>query len=150
MLESGEPMSPEHDGPPPAEDAARERVAAALAGISAAVRQRQAERAGRVGSGDELAAKLADLAEREFVEEPRPVSPRPVVGRVLVFVRKAAYHLFFKWHARAVLQQQNEFNQTAGALLAELAERQRALERETARLAARLAEVERSRDGAGE
>jgi hypothetical protein len=59
-----------------------------------------------------------------------------------VLVRKAFYHLFVKWHARAVLQQQNEFNQTASSLLAALAEREHETRRELARLRARLDALE--------
>ena len=62
------------------------------------------------------------------------MSPRPVYGRILVFVRKAFYHLFVKWHARAVLQQQNSFNQSASRLLTELAQRQKRAAEEGARL----------------
>ena len=91
------------------------------------------------------AIRLAELRRREFVQEPLPVSPRPGIGRLLVFVRKAAYHLFFKWHARAVLQQQNEFNQAAAALVATLAEREREARRELERLARAASTSSRAR-----
>ncbi len=123
----------------------REEVAATLAALEAGVRQRQGEKAALGGGGgDELGLRLAELRQREFVQEPRPVSPRPGFGRLIVALRKAAYHLFFKWHARAVLQQQNEFNQTASALLGDLAERERESRRQIERLRSRLAELERS------
>ena len=117
-------------------------AAATLAALEAAVRQRRGELAAAGGDGDELGLRLAELRRREFVQEPRPVSPRPGFGRLLVLIRKVGYHLFFKWHARAVLQQQNEFNQAASALLADLAEREREARRQIDRLSARLAEVE--------
>lgn len=120
----------------------REGAAAALAALESAVRQRRGELAAAGGGGDELGLRLAELRRREFVQEPKPVSPRPGLGRLVVLVRKAAYHLFFKWHARAVLQQQNEFNQSAAALLAELAERERDARRELDRLRGLLAETE--------
>jgi hypothetical protein len=126
----------------PALDGDRRDAAAALAALEAAVRQRRGELAALGGADDEVGIRLAELRQREFVQEPRPVSPRPVLGRLVVFVRKAAYHLFFKWHARAVLQQQNEFNQTAAALLSDLAESERAHRREIERLRARVAELE--------
>ncbi|MBP1641806.1 MAG: hypothetical protein H6Q03_475 [Acidobacteria bacterium] len=129
-------------------DPDREAAAAALAALEAAVRQRRGELAAWGTGGDDLALRLAELARREFVQEPRPVSPRRGLGRVIVFVRRAVYHLFFKWHARAVLQQQNEFNQAASALLAELAAGERETRREVERLRARLTELE-ERPGAG-
>jgi multidrug resistance efflux pump len=131
-------------------DVERERAAAALAALRAAVRQRQAELAATGGGGDELASRLADLRQREFVQEPMPVSPRPGFGRLIVLARKAVYHLFFKWQARAVLLQQNDFNQTAAALLAALAEREHESRRELDRLRARLEALEARLDGASE
>jgi len=97
---------------------------------------------GADGHGDDLAASLAELRRREFVQEPRPVSPRPGIGGLVVFFRKAVYHLFGKWHARAVLQQQNEFNQSAASLVATLAERERQLRGELLRLGRRVEELE--------
>jgi len=120
-----------------------------LAALESAVRQRRGELAAAGGGGDELGLRLAELRRREFVQEPRPVSPRPGLGRLIVLVRKLAYHLFVKWHARAVLQQQNEFNQAAGALLAELAERERDARREVERLRGRLEELEGRASGGG-
>jgi len=131
-------------------DAERRRTAAALAGLRAAVRQRQAELASaRGGGGDELALALVDLSEREFVQEPAPVSPRPVYGRLLVLVRKLAWHLGIKWYARAVWAQQNAYNQTASRLLRELVEREREARRRIATLETRLAELERRGGGGG-
>lgn len=118
----------------PRADAERERLAETLAGLRAAVRQRQGEAATVRAGADELHGLLLDLQRHEFVEEPVPVSPRPLFGRLLVFARKAAYHLFYKWHARGVLAQQNGFNQSASRLIVELAERQRRAEEEIARL----------------
>lgn len=119
----------------------REEVAATLAAIGAAVRQRRAEVATAGLEGDELAAQVAEVRRYEFVQEPRPVSPRPGLGRLIVLARKLFYHLFGKWHARAVLQQQNEFNQSAATLLAGIVERERDQRRELARLRARLEEL---------
>jgi hypothetical protein len=124
-------------------DSERERVATALAGLKAAVRQRQGElAAGRGAAGDDLAIELAELRRREFVEEPVPVSPRHF-GRLLVLVRKIAWHIGLKWHARAVWAQQNGFNQAASRLIQDLADRERAGRRRIERLEARLAEAER-------
>jgi hypothetical protein len=123
-------------------DPERDAVAAALAALEAGVRQRHAERAAMGAGGDGLGIRLAELRQREFVQEPQPVSPRPGIGRLLVLARKAAYHLGFKWHARAVLAQQNEFNQAAAALVAELAERERELAAAVERLARRVERLE--------
>jgi hypothetical protein len=137
------------DGP---DDASRAEVAATLAALGAAVRQRRAEVASAGVAGDELAVQVAEMRRREFVQEPRPVSPRPGLGRLIVLVRKVVYHLFGKWHARAVLQQQNEFNQTAAEVVAGVVERERELRRELARVRGRLERLEErlSRLGGGE
>lgn len=137
------PESP--DAPPspePLSDAERARLAATIGGLRAAVRQRQGEAATIRTGADELHGLLLELQRHEFVQEPVPVSPRPIYGRLLVFARKAFYHLFFKWHARAVLQQQNGFNQSASRLLTELAARQKRAAEEGARLELRLRRLE--------
>jgi len=127
------------DGPA---GAGRARLAAAIGGLRAAVRQRQGESATIRTGADELHGLLLELQRHEFVQEPIPVSPRPVYGRLLVFVRKVFYHLFVKWHARAVLQQQNSFNQSASRLLTELAQRQKRAVEEAIQLELRLQRLE--------
>lgn len=106
------------------------------------MRQRQGEAATIRTGADELHGLLLELQRHEFVQEPQPVSPRPVFGRLLVFVRKAFYHLFVKWHARAVLSQQNSFNQSASRLLTELAQRQKRAAEECAQLEQQLSRLE--------
>ncbi len=106
--------------PAPAETAEERRVAEVLARVRAGVRQRQAELATLAG-GEEAKLRLLELKTLEYVEEPLAVSPRPVVGRALVFLRKASFHLVLKWWARPVLQRQNRFNQVASQLLHEQA-----------------------------
>jgi hypothetical protein len=139
---------PEHPdpghSPDPAGGAELERLAATIGGLRAAVRQRQGEAATIRTGADELHGLLLELQRHEFVQEPQPVSPRPVYGRILVFVRKVFYHLFVKWHARAVLQQQNSFNQSASRLLSELAQRQKRAAEENAQLAQQLQRLERA------
>ncbi len=136
------PDSSRASGPPASADLAR--LAATIGGLRAAVRQRQGEAATIRTGADELHGLLLELQRHEFVQEPFPVSPRPVYGRLLVFVRKAFYHLFMKWHARAVLAQQNGFNQSASRLLGELAERQNRAAQASARLEERLGRLERA------
>lgn len=140
-LPSGSPAaSPVASEPPRGPDPAR--LAATIAGLRAAVRQRQGESATIRTGADELHGLLLELQRHEFVQEPQPVSPRPVVGRLLVFVRKAVYHLFVKWHARAVLQQQNSFNQSASRLLIEIAARQKRAAEELLQLERELRRIE--------
>lgn len=127
------------DGPA---GAGRARLAATIGGLRAAVRQRQGEAATIRTGADELHGLLLELQRHEFVQEPVPVSPRPVYGRLLVFARKVFYHLFVKWHARAVLQQQNSFNQSASRLLTELAQRQKRAAEEAIQLELRLQRLE--------
>jgi len=119
-----------------------EAAAAVLEGLRSAVRQRRAELAASGAESEEAAAQLAELRQHEFVQEPRPVSPRKGVGGLIVWLRKAVYHLFVKWFARSVLQQQNEFNQAAASILAGAVERERELRREVVRLRARLDALE--------
>jgi len=138
----------------PAEEAARrQRVAATLERVQAGVRQRRAELATVGGGREDTRLRLAELKSLEWVEEPTPVSPRPGIGRLLVFVRKAFFHLFHKWYARPVLHQQNGFNRAAAELLAELARRLEESEAQVARLGARVRQLEGEEspdDGGGE
>jgi hypothetical protein len=123
-------------------------VGEVLARLRAGVRQRQAELA-TVGAGtDEARFKLVELTAKEFIQEPIAVSPRPVVGRALVFLRKAMFHLFFKWYMRPVLEQQNAFNQTASRLVQDLVQSQERLARQLREMDARLTALEK-RGGSG-
>jgi len=119
-------------------------VAEVLARLRAGVRQRQAELATVSAATDEARFKLAELTSKELIQEPMAVSPRPVVGRALVFVRKAVFHLFFKWYMRPVLEQQNAFNQTAARLIQDLMQRQEQLARQVREMEARLAAWEKT------
>jgi hypothetical protein len=119
-------------------------VAEILQEVRSGVRQRaaEAETAGTAES-DAVRQGLLALRQREFVAEPVPFSHRASLGRAIVFVRKAVYHLFLKWHARPVLEQQNGFNQAASRLIQELVEAAERSERERRELAGRVAELER-------
>jgi hypothetical protein len=128
----------------PAPDDAAD-VADVLARLRAGVRQRQAELATVTAGTDEARFKLAELTAKEFIQEPMAVSPRPVVGRALVFVRKAMFHLFFKWYMRPVLEQQNAFNQTVGRLVQDLVQAEERLAKQLREMEARLAALERDR-----
>ncbi len=134
------------------------RVAETLQQLRSGVRQRQAEVATIGGVGDygavggsggggvtALAQGLLAVKSCEYVQEPVAFSHRPRWGSLIVFVRKAFFHLFLKWFMRPVLAQQNAFNQAAGRLLQELAEAEERVVRETRLLAARLTQLEAAR-----
>ncbi|MEA2693571.1 MAG: hypothetical protein QOJ16_2958 [Acidobacteriota bacterium] len=122
------------------------RVAQALAQVRSGVRQRQAEVAAAGTGSEEAQHKLLELKSREYVQEPLCVSPRPVLGRLLVFSRKAVFHLFMKWFSRPVLEQQNLYNQTVARLLEDLLKTQEASERRLRELEARLAAAAEHKD----
>jgi hypothetical protein len=115
-----------------------------MARLRAGVRQRQAELATVSAATDEARFKLAELTSKELIQEPMAFSPRPVVGRALVFVRKAVFHLFFKWYMRPVLEQQNAFNQTAARLIQDLMQRQEQMAGQVREMEARLAAWEKT------
>ena len=119
------------------------RVDEVLQQLRAGVRQRQAELATAGAGTDEARSKLVELTSKEHIHEPVPFSPRPVAGKWIVFVRKAFFHLFLKWYMRPVLQQQNDFNQTAGRLIQELIQGQERLARQLRELDVRLTALER-------
>ncbi|HEX5760556.1 MAG TPA: hypothetical protein VF121_15325 [Thermoanaerobaculia bacterium] len=129
----------------PLPDAAQ--VADLLERVRAGVRQRQSELA-TLSGGEETKLRLLELETLEYVEEPLAVSPRPVVGRALVFLKKAAFHLFFKWYVRPVRERQNRFNQVASQLLHEQAGNQARLAETLAAALRQLAELERQVEAA--
>ena len=120
----------------------QERVAETLSRLRAGVRQRQGEVAA-LNDGGRLPPGVVDLLARARIEEPIPVSARPVVGRLVVLSRKLAFHLFVKWWVRPVLQQQNRFNQLVAQRLVDQGEREVRLQRRVEALEARLEELER-------
>lgn len=145
---SEEPRPDQAPGGEAREDADRERVARTLEQLEAGVRQRRAELATLGEKSEELRLALAELKKREFVEEPPCVSPRPVLGRLLVFVRKVGFHLFVKWWVRPVLQQQNSYNQVASGRIQSLAFALEDLEHRMEQLAGRLDRLEDGEAGA--
>jgi hypothetical protein len=126
----------------PGSQASPERVAAAIERVRAGVLQRRAEAATLDGAGAASGA-LLELAASEYLREPRPVSPRPLVGGLLVFLRKAMYHLIFKWWGRPLVEQQNRFNRAAAELLREQSEAAERRERRLRDLESRLQALER-------
>ncbi len=130
-------------------DPERERVAAVLAGLDAGVRQRRAELATLGDAAEAVRPALAELRAREVLQEPVAASPRPLVGRLVAFARKAFFHLFGKWYARPLLIQQNEHNRAVSRLLEDLVAGQERLAAEAARLGRRLDRLEGGAGGAG-
>ena len=126
----------------PGSPASAERVAAAIEQVRAGVLQRRAE----IATLDEAGAAsgaLLELAASEYLREPQPVSPRPLLGGLLVFVRKAMYQVIFKWWGRPLVEQQNRFNRAAAELLREQAEAAERRERRLRDLESRLQALER-------
>ncbi len=119
------------------------RVDEVLQQLRAGVRQRQAELATAGAGTDEARSKLVELTSKEHIHEPVPLSPRPVLGKWFVFARKAFFHAFLKWYMRPILQQQNDFNQTAGRLIQELIQGQERLARQLREMDVRLTALER-------
>lgn len=129
------------------EVAERAEVAEVLDRLRSSVRQRQAELTTTGSTSDELRLRLAELQSSEFVDEPVCVSPRPVVGRLLVATRKAVFHLFLKWYLRPLLMQVNRFHSVAGSLLRDLVEANRRLAVENQELERRIRTLETASDG---
>lgn len=119
------------------------RVAAVVEQLKAGVLQRRSERATAGASDSEARFRLLEAKRHEYVRQPLPVSPRPVLGRFLVLFRKLTYHLLLKWHARGVGDQQNAFNQASLRLLEDLVSGDESRNRELARLAERVDQLER-------
>lgn len=143
-------MPPTPNDLPPGETStlAGPDVAATLERLRAGVRQRRAE-AVTLGQGsDSTRNGLLALRAREFVREPAVVSHRARFGRLIVFVRKAFFHLFLKPFFRPLLEQQNAFNETASRLIQELAEGNERQARELRELRSRLAALEAKDEGA--
>jgi hypothetical protein len=119
-------------------EAKRRDVAEALRAVESGVRQREAQIATLRGDRDAIRSQLLELKTAELLQEAVPVSPRPVIGPLLVFLRRAVYHLFLKWQLRPLIQQQNRFNQAASRLLEDCVETERRLADKIERLHARL------------
>jgi hypothetical protein len=117
------------------------RVDDVLQGLRAGVRQRRAE-AATLPEGEATRGGLLALKTHEYVREPIAFSHRPSFGKVIVFARKAFFHLFLKWFTRPVMEQQNAFNQTSSRLIQDLVEAQERATREARQLAARVEELE--------
>lgn len=121
-----------------------DRVAAALDQIQATVRQRTAELSTLADRDEHRNLRLVELRSAEFLQEPFPVSPRPGVGKLIVWARKVWFHLFQKWYTRPLLIQQNRYNRAVTAMIEDLLRDQKQLDSELRDLRRLLAE--RNRD----
>lgn len=121
---------------------AHDRVADSFDRLRSGVRQRQAELTTATGQSDEMRLRLAELQANEFIQEPVCVSPRPLIGPILVFGRKAFFHLFMKWYLRPVLMQINQFHGSVGSVVRDLVEANRVLGEENRKLEARIHDLE--------
>lgn len=128
------------------------RVAEVLQKVRSGVRQRRAEATTLAAGSEEARNGLLALKAREYVQEPVAFSHRRRWGKLIVFTRKAFFHVFLKWFMRPVVEQQNAFNQAAARLIEDLVAEQERNARELRQLAARLEALERRlemRDGDG-
>ena len=132
--------------PPPADSSSATpgdlRVAEVLQKVRSGVRQRRAESATLAAGGMETRNGLLMLKSREYVQEPVVFSHRPRWGKLIVFARKAFFHVFLKWYLRPLLEQQNGFNQAASRLIEDLVEAHDRTLRELALVSARLEALE--------
>lgn len=130
----------EHQNTSPGDE---DRVAAALDQIQASVRQRTAELSTLADRDEHRNLRLVELHQAEFLQEPFPVSPRPGVGKLIVWARKAWFHLFQKWYTRPLLIQQNRYNRAVTAMIEDLLRDQKQLDSELRDLRRLLAERDR-------
>lgn len=120
-----------------------ERVASVLAQLKAGLRQSQGELASLGADPGVDDGRLARLWALGQLAEPPCESPRPVIGRALVALRRAFFGLFVRWYAAPLLERQNELNaehlRVLRGLLVELAD----LRRQMAEPGRRAEQVER-------
>jgi hypothetical protein len=62
---------------------------------------------------NKLQDRVADIEARQDLEEPPFVSPVPVIGRLIVWMRSAWNWMSTKWYVRPLIQQQTNFNAAA-------------------------------------
>ena len=115
-------------------DPERDALAETLARIRELVRQRQGDSATLSRIAGHPRARLEDLQRRRVILEPTPAAPRTAAERVVAWTRRTVYRYFSRWHVRAILAQQNAFNETASELIAALAERAQRAEVDIQRL----------------
>lgn len=85
---------------------------------------------------------IVELAAQSQLAEPRFVSPIPVVGPLIVAVRRAWNWMSTKWYVLPIIRQQSELNTRLIALLSELAHWQEINVQYAAELQGRVEELE--------
>jgi hypothetical protein len=89
-----------------------------------------------------LAESLAELIARGPLHEPDFASQAPVVGPLIVAVRRLWNWMSTKWYVRPILGQQSDVNVRTARLLSDLAQWQAMEGQRLRELEARLAELE--------
>lgn len=97
--------------------------------LKASVRQRQAQLLATPESIGRLRLALLRLEQHSELEEPRPKSPRPLLGRLIVGVRRFVYQTVLKWYLRPLVEGEIRFRREALALLGDLVEERAEVER---------------------
>ncbi len=85
---------------------------------------------------------LAELIARGTLHEPAFVSDAPLVGPLIVAVRRFWNWMSTKWYVRPILSQQSDVNARAIRLISELAQWHELDARRLGQLEARVAELE--------
>lgn len=99
---------------------------------------RQSQTYANPSSGSQLTDELTTKAH---VEERPFVSHKPFIGPVIVFIREMWNSVSTKWFVRAILQQQNEFNEAVVRAVNEMDIRICDNDRESTALAVEIAKV---------
>ncbi len=115
-------------------------VAQVVQQLRTGIQKRRSELAGEAEIGQ---GGLPDLERTQVVEEPIAVCSQPILGRLIVFMRKVFSHFCLKWYMRPLLQQQNSFNRAASLRICRLVNDNRRLRDQLAEIAGRLQELER-------
>ena len=97
-----------------------------------------------------LHESLAELIARGHLHEPDFVSEAPVVGWLIVALRRAWNWMSTKWYLRPILGQQSDVNARTARLLNDLAQWQQMQARRVLELEARVAELEARLNKEGE
>ncbi len=98
----------------------------------------EAETSDNRSSGSQL---TDELASKSHVEERPFVSHKPLIGPLIVFIREMWNSVSTKWFVRAILQQQNEFNEAVVRAVNELDMRVCDNDRDSTALAVEIAKV---------
>jgi hypothetical protein len=91
---------------------------------------------------ERLRQRLDDLHARAHIQERPFTSDKPIVGRLIVFIRETWNSIAARWYVRPMLHQQNLFNQTVTQMAQELLETVRVLQQTQADLASQLEELD--------